>query len=170
MNKYTLSLFFVLCTSLVFAQNIKNKYSFHSGENGSVYFVHPIKALKNESIPSDLEYDLTYNSATDSVTYNFTFFNKIVSTVESISFNNEPQKFEASMLFVDPHKNSWKLRATVKLPFEYIKNIYNNTKPYTLMINTNKAEYRFSQNEKNWQKQSAIVNKIFEVIKYNANK
>lgn len=167
MKKLLFCTILLLCSNFIFGQNIKNKYSSHSNEQGTVYFIYPMKGLKNKDIPSNLEYDLTYNSATDSVTYNFTFYNKVVSPVESIYFDNPDQKFEAEMLFVEPHKNDWKLRVSVKLPFEFVKVIYSSKTSYKLFLNTEKGIYEFNQSEKSWQKQADIINKIFDVIKYN---
>ncbi|MDU1905797.1 MAG: hypothetical protein E6772_13550 [Dysgonomonas sp.] len=153
----------------VFGQNVKNKYTSHSTSEGSVYFIKPLKGFENKQISSKLEYDITYLSSNDSLTYNFTFVAQTASPVDSVSFlvNNNKETVPAKMLFISPEKNKWKHRVSLKVPNTNFTELYQNSIPYQLVIYSPKGKQTFSISNKDWQQQTSIVNKVFEIIQYN---
>ena len=93
-----------------------------------------------------MEYDITYPTIRDSVTYNFTFYHKTASPVDSISFayNNKSLTLSAAMLYLDAHKkDSWKHRVTVQVPYSSITDIYKQDSPYTLKVYSKGNEFLF---------------------------
>lgn len=161
--------FFILCSFSVLSQNVKNKYTSHRTENGSVFFIYPQKGFESKNISEKLEYDITYLSSSDSVTYNFTFVNTVASPVDSVSFkvNERTLTAAAEMLFVSPQKNKWKHRVSVRIPQGDIKELYNQAVPYNLLLHSAKGDIQFDISQKKWDEHKSIVNKIFEIIKYN---
>jgi len=105
----------------------------------------------------------------DSITYNFTFINFEPSPVDSLSFNVDQQKFTfaAEMFFISPNKNKWKHRVSVKVPHDKIKELYDREASYNLILHSVKGDIQFDISQKKWNEHRGIVNKIFEIIKYN---
>lgn len=162
-----------ICCLAISAQDIKKKYSSMTGTDGSVYFIHPFKGFKSSTIKSDMEYDITYPTFRDSVTYNFTFYNQQASPVDSVALitTDKSLTLPASMIFIDVHKkDSWKHRVTVQIPYSFITELYRQATPYTLKIYSKENEYLFEVKDKDWKNQSAIVSKIFQLIDLNKNK
>lgn len=141
-----------------------------SNDEGTVYFIHPQKGFKDMLTGRDLVYDITYLTNRDSATYNFTFYHKIASPVDSVSFtsNNGLMILPAGMLFIEPYKKDlWKHRVTVKIPNQYIEGLYENTEPYNIRLYSGNNKYEFVMKQKQWKEQSLIVNKIFQLILIN---
>lgn len=171
MNKFFLFIVgFLFCSGSISAQNIKGKYSSRSGDEGALYFIHPLDGYKGLNISSKLVYDVTYLSYKDSVTYNFTFENKFVHLIDSVQFSLESKKISvpSEILFMEPDKkNNWIYRISSKIEKTDFHELYQSEQPYRISIFTFGKELIFEIKEKDWQKQSVIVNKILTIIKYN---
>lgn len=60
------------------AQKLYKDYTFYPQETGTLYFIFPQKGFKSSqpSHPKGLEYDITYFTANDSVTFTYTYLSK----------------------------------------------------------------------------------------------
>lgn len=70
------------------AQKLYKDYTFYPQETGTLYFIFPQKGFKSSqpSHPKGLEYDITYFTANDSVTFTYTYLSKNVCPTDSLSF------------------------------------------------------------------------------------
>ena len=160
----------IFLLSPVSAQDISKKYSSMTGAEGNVYFIHPNKGFKSPEIKDQLEYDITYVTSGDSVTFNFTFYNDQASPVDSIGIisENQPAFFPAGMIYLDAHKkDNWKHRVTSRIPYDYIVTLYNQSYPYQIEVFSKGNKFTFEMKEKEWEKQSKVIKKIFDVIDLN---
>ena len=114
---------------------------------------------------------------TDSITFNFTYESKEPLPLDSVVFVNENINYgsPATMLFIEPGKgDKWKNRASVMLPADEFKHVRTQNIPCCLIIytkekdNTPARSYKFEISNKDWEKNTDIINKIFDIIKYNA--
>lgn len=152
------------------AQNLKNKYSSRIADDGGIYFIHPVKGFKGTNIKSDLVFDMTYFTTSDSVTFNFTYYDDIASPVDSIEFidDTNTKLFSADMIFLEPHKkNKWAHRVTSRIPYIFIEDQFRKDKPFILRILLGENAYIFEMKEKEWKKQAPVINKILQVISLN---
>lgn len=165
-----MSLMALTCT--IYAQDIKGKYILRSVEGGTILFIYPQEGYKSKEMGSKLVYDLTYSTVSDSVTVNFTYIREVTSPapLDSITFNAAGTRYTApaSMLFVEPKKgNKWESRASARFTADDFKKICAETTPATLTLYIQEKEYLFEIPEKAWKKNTGIINKVFDVAKYN---
>lgn len=176
MNKAILSTVFCLCVFAgINAQKINKKYSSYSNEAGTVYFVHPQKGFKSTELPKDLEYDLTYVSTTDSVTFNCTYFSKEnaikADSMALVSSTGNRISSSTEMFFMDTYKgNQWRNRASSKFIATDIVPFYNSQTPFQVIVYSGSKQYTFIMKQGEWNKQMPIVKKIFNLIELNVGK
>jgi len=172
MKYYFLCLFIALFSIDGVAQKLHHHYSFYPQEVGNVYFIHPQKGFaSNETgAKKDLTYDITYLSKADSATYTFTYFAKDVLSIDSIRLTDDSGNViytaAAVMYYVQPKKSYWQHRASVMIPYELLPKIYRNDTPYTLQLIGGRT-LRYTMKPKTWKKQSYMVSRILEIVKYN---
>lgn len=174
MKKYLLLIICILFTGWVTAQNIKGKYLSRSTEEGTVTYIYPQKGYNSKKLSSKLIYDITHSTATDSVTFNFTYISKDPLPLDSIAFSNENISYNISttILYIEPKKgNKWENRASAILDAETFKSIRTQESSCNLMIYPRKEEkfkenYIFTISDKDWNRNTGITNKVFDVIKY----
>ncbi|MCD8178301.1 MAG: hypothetical protein LUE98_13115 [Tannerellaceae bacterium] len=172
--KHFLLLFISLClfAGSAQAQKIHRQYAFYPQEEGNVYFIYPQKGFTSadKDVVKGLVYDITYVSGRDSASFIFSYFTKNVVQAKSIVFKDTTGNilYEApvTMMFTQPKKNNWHQRAQVMIPYETLTSLYEQPQPYAICLNGGK-EILFEISPKSWKKQSGVINKIFEVVKYN---
>lgn len=154
------------------AQKLYKDYTFYPQETGTLYFIFPQKGFKSSqpSHPKGLEYDITYFTANDSVTFTYTYLSKNVCPTDSLSFISpgcSTHTAKAEMLFVEPLKGLWRQRATVKIPCSLIISFYKNEAPYSLVIHSHGQRTDYTLPGSRWKKQQRLISRVFEMIHYN---
>lgn len=173
MKRFLLIFFsLVAITSFAFAQNVKNKYKMRITDDGTILFIYPQEGYKSKKMSSNLVYDATYSSITDSVIVNFTYINKaqIPFPLDSVVVISGESRyiFPSTMLYMEPKKgDKWENRASIKLQAEDFKAIYAEETPAELLFYIRQEDYSFKISEKAWRNNAGIINKIFEIAKYN---
>lgn len=171
MRVYFTIIISVFILSDLSAQNIKNKYSFRTSENYNVLFVHPQKDFECRELPGGLEYDLTYVSTVDSITFNYIYITNRPLLTDSIAFTNGKDRFvcdSAELLFIEPYKkDNWKNRFSTKLSKAEFTALYQSNLPLSIVIYNKGKGYPFMIKQNKWNNQAAVVNKIFQIVEYN---
>lgn len=152
-----------------FGQNIEKSYTSSVRGDEAVYFIYPMKKFKSKDADKELEYDVTYNNLSDSVTYNFTFYYKQPVSISSVSMISGDQTFivPAKALFVEPKKKQWIHRVSARIAYNDFRTLYSSARPYQLKIESVSNDVLFEINPKDWKKQSTIINGIIQVIELN---
>ncbi|MDH6358421.1 hypothetical protein [Parabacteroides sp. PF5-9] len=165
---------FILCLAFNgWAQKVNRDYSFYPQENGNVYFIHPQKGYKSDQkeATKGLTYDITYLSGRDSASYTFTYYLQDVLQINAVILldhnGKEVYKGEPEIYYVQPKRNYWQHRAKVEIPYDLLEQIYQEESPYNLILQGNNKTVRYTLNPKKWAKQSTLISRIFQVVKYN---
>lgn len=173
MKNYLLPILFFFISSTCIAQKIHKEYSFYSNEEGSVYFIHPQKGFKSKDkeVVKDFIYDITYLSTKDSASFTFTYFTENILKADSLTIvgagGSPIYTGEIEMYFVQPYKGKiWQHRGNLVIPYDILVQLYQNESPYSISLNGRKTIH-YEMKAGTWKKQSSIVLKIFDVIKYN---
>jgi len=172
MKYYFLLIAFFCISTCCVAQKIHRQYSFYPQENGNVYFIHPQKGFEskdNEAVKG-LIYDITYLSGKDSASFTFSYSIKNVLQIESVQITDHTGKqvytIPANMFYVQPKKSYWQHRASIQIPYSLLEELYRQDTPYSIsLIGGRKIQYEIKPSQ--WKKQSGIISKIFDVVKYN---
>lgn len=165
-------LFFIallLLTGKINGQSIEKYYTSSLQEKGTLYFIFPQSGFENNKTKSKLIYDITYFETTDTVTLNFSYFDKLERTIDSVIFVNTNQRFSGSIkkLFIETNKSKWHYRYTSKILFTDINSFFNQTNNPTIILYTQQGIIELNIKTKNWKKQSSVTKKILTLIKYN---
>lgn len=171
--KYIIFIIGLLFAIPISAQKLNKDYSFLPQENGILYFIFPQKGFSStdNTAKKGLEYDLTYFTANDSILFSYTYINKELCKTETIFFLSADgqtlYKGKAEMLFVQPKKATWIHRATVKIPYSLFVSFYAMQQPYNICLHTSRKEIPYTLKDRKWKKQTYLVSRIFDTIKYN---
>lgn len=158
-----------ILTITALGQNIEKSYTSSVRGDEAVYFIYPMKKFKSKDASKELEYDITYNHLSDSLTYNFTFYYKQPLSISSVSFIADDQTLviPAKILFVEPKKKQWVHRVSLRIPYNNFRTLYSSATPYKLKIESGSSNVLFEINPKDWKKQSAIISGVIQVIELN---
>lgn len=171
--KYIIFTICLLSVISISAQKINKDYLFFPQESGNLYFIYPQKGFtsQNKTDIKGLEYDITYLATDDSLTFSYIYINKEICKPETISFHSSDNKVlyqgKAQMLFVQPIKQNWKHRGTVKVPYAKAVEFFSQSSSIQLQFHTNKQELHYQMNDSKWKKQCYLINRIFEIIANN---
>jgi len=85
-----------------------------------LYYIVPQKGFYNDK--NIFTYDLTYLSKSNSITLNFSFLNKNLLILDSISLciNDECVSSKLQKIFIEHNKNKWQCRYSSKFSFNFI--------------------------------------------------
>lgn len=163
---------FCLSTGNAVSQNISKYYTSYQQETGSLYFIYPQEGFKSVESGNNFAYDITYLSAQDSLTFNFTYLDSRLFQPNSISIG-EASSFlltsPVSKIYVETSKSKWAYRYSCKFLFSDFNALLTSSmespdlKIYTL--NNETIVLRMKKSE--WKKKSEILKRIFEVIRLN---
>lgn len=163
-----------LCICFIFSttvlgQNIDKSYTSSVRGDESVYFIYPMNKYKSKDTPKELEYDITYNHKEDSINYNFTFYAKQAFSADSVSIGILEDKLTlpTKILFIEPKKDLWVHRVSLRVPYEEFKSLYSSVTPYKIDLQKGDKHILFEIKPKDWSKQSSIIKRIIEVIELN---
>ncbi|MCC8088305.1 MAG: hypothetical protein LIO79_03445 [Rikenellaceae bacterium] len=155
------------------SQKINRDYSFLKQQNGNLYFIHPMNGFKSsdKNIKKDMEYDMTYLTATDSVSFIFSVYTYEVAKLDSLRIIDvngaEIYSTGVEMIYVKPRKKYWIQRAGITVPYELLSDLYKKDEPYSIVLHGGESEIIYKMAQGKWRSQSDMVNKIFDVIEYN---
>lgn len=169
MKKILLIFGFIFCVSTLSAQDVKGKYIMRTTDEGSLLFFFPQKGYKNKSLSGNIEYDITYSTVSDSVTINFTYKSDKALPLDSAMLQNKTftEKPAASMIYIEPDGNKWVQRASIKMPVERFRAFYKNENPVNMLLFSKGNEYKCEMASKAWKKNTAVMNKVFEILDMN---
>lgn len=150
------------------AQKISNYYTSYHQEEGILYYIYENKDFRNHD-KSPLAYDLTYHSAKDSITFNFTFLTDQPQEINGIKLfqENNAQIFPVKRIFVEKDKKQWKQRYSAKMAFNDLKDFFQASSVSIQLMTLQNTELSYESKSKRWKKQSAIVADILQIIELN---
>lgn len=166
--------FLFLCLGLglsnnqIYAQKLSNYYTSYNQEDGILYYVFENRDFYNPSDKSDFYYDLTYHSAKDSVSFNFTYFSKEPLNIDKIEFASTNGKIDypVKKIFIEKDKKAWKHRYSANIPFKEIEEFFNLSAAEINLISA-ESQNNYQSKTKKWKKQSSIVLDILQMIELN---
>lgn len=156
-----------------FSQKLYKDYTFYPQETGKLYFILPQKGFQSDdpTVVKGLEYDLTYFTASDSATLAYTYTTHTIYASDSVSLvspeGNVLYTEKATMLFVQPHKKQWQQRASTQIPYALLTELYKQKEPFRVRIHSSRQTLDYTLKRSKWEKQSFLLSRIFEIIKYN---
>ena len=159
---------FLLVSKIGYSQKIGKYYVASTQKDGILYFIEPQEKFKNDK-KEELFYDITYHTKSDSITLNFTYVADQIRDIDHLTFAQSEDIFRhpATRIFIDDDKNKWKHRYSTRISYEDFKKIIENKRsPVFTVFGEDTSQKLFIQ-EKKWQKESAILYKIFDLIASN---
>lgn len=171
--KYLYSLILLFLSISVSSQDIKNKYSFRTTDEGSIIFIYPLEGFECNELKKNkkLIYDITHVSNKDSVTINCTYYNENASPADSVFIyfdDKDKTDISFSMIFVQPYKkNYWQQRVSLKISKHLFSDLYKASVPFKIRICSKGHDYLYTIKTKDWIRQTALVNKIMQIAEYN---
>lgn len=165
-------LFFVsllLLTSTINGQNISKYYTSSLQGNGTLYFIFPQSGFNNNKINGKLTYDITYLTTNDTATLNFSYYDKLDRTIDSVVFISGNQTFSSSAkkIFIETKKTKWHYRYSSKILFTDINVFFSQADNPNIILYTQQGTVELNIKTKTWKKQSSVTKKILTLIKYN---
>lgn len=165
-------LFFVsllFLTGTINGQNISKFYNSSLQGNGTLYFIFPQSGFHNNKIKSKLTYDITYLTSSDSATLNFSYFDKLDRTIDSVTFISNSQKFSSSIkkIFIETKKTKWHYRYSTNILFTDLNIFFNQADNAKIILHTQQGMVELSIKTKTWKKQSSVTKRILTLIKHN---
>lgn len=162
-------LFFTISIS-VEAQKLKNYYvSFHQ-EKGTLFFIRPQEGFKNKDLGSRLVYDITCSSDDDSLTFNFSYFDKISRSPDSLSLilGNRNCVSSLQRLFVDSKGREWQYRYSSRFARKDMEAFFIQETSAGIQLREKGQTLLLICNGKKWKKNAEINRKIFQLIRHNS--
>lgn len=150
-------------------QNISKYYNSSLQANGSIFFIFPQSGFNNSKINSKFVYDITYLTANDSAILNFSYFDKIDRTIDSLAFVTGSQEFKSVVkkIFIETKRQKWHYRYSTNILFTDLDRFFNTADNAKIILYTKQGKVELSIKDKNWKKQSSVTKKILSLIKYN---
>ena len=159
----------LLLTSNINGQNIAKYYTSSLQGNGTLYFIFPQSGFNNNKINSKLTYDITYLTTNESAILNFSYYDKLDRTIDSVAFISGNQRFSSSAkkIFIETKKTKWHYRYSTNFLFTELNGFFNQADNAKIILYTQQGPVELNIKTKTWKKQSSVTNKILTLIKYN---
>ncbi len=167
---FGLFLVFCLLKPGVFqAQKIKNHYVSSIQQKGTLYFIRPQKGFKNKRAGSSFVYDMTCFSSSDSVTLNFSYFDKNSRTLDSLYLMAGSIKtgFPIVKIFIETKKSRWHYRFTSRVSLNDLEAFFKATEMGTMALIEKHKPIPLTSTKRRWKKYAAINTRIFQLIRHN---
>lgn len=165
-----LFLVFLLFKPAVFqAQKINNHYVSYIQQKGTLYFIRPQKGFKNKGYGSSFIYDITCLSSSDSVTINFSYFDKNSRILDSLYLIRGSKRIlvPVSKIFIETKKANWHYRFTTRVLLSELETFFVENEIGTIALIEKNTTIPLYTSKKKWKKNAAINTKIFKLIRYN---
>ncbi|HLU51121.1 MAG TPA: hypothetical protein VKZ42_03085 [Flavobacteriaceae bacterium] len=159
----------LLLVSSINGQNISKYYTSSLQEKGTLYFILPQMGFENSNNKNKLIYDITYRTKNDTVTLNFSYFDKLDITLDSIALVNVNQELSSSLekLYIETKKSKWHYRYSSQFLFADINTFFNQPGPPKIILYNRQGTVELNIKTKTWKKQSSLIKKILALIKFN---
>ena len=132
-----------------------------------LYFILPQSGFKNNKFNSKFIYDITYLTTNDSVTLNFSYYDKSNRDIDSIMFmcDNSEITSNTEKIFVETKKKKWHYRYSTQILFTDLNNFYSKPDNPKIILYSDQEIVELYIKTKHWEKQSSIIRKILTLIK-----
>ena len=158
----------LLLVNTMNGQNISRYYTSSLQEKGTLFYILPQKGFESNN-KNNFIYDMSYQTQNDTVTVNFSYFDRMNLILDSISLSNGNQQVssDAEKLYIETKKSKWHYRYSSKFLFTDIASYFDQTEPPTVIIYYPEGSVEVNIKAKTWRKQSALIKKILTLIEYN---
>lgn len=150
------------------AAKLSDMYFVRNLPNGKLYFVfeNKLQCVENSDY---IKYDLTYCDSNDSASIKMSIYQKNLSIIDSLAFNNGYVRYITvpSLFYQELFHKKWLGRYDNIVPFNFINQAFNSTQPLTISIYSQGKETIFSVPKSNWKSFSRKMQDIFEIIQIN---
>lgn len=160
----------ILACSSLNAQKLSKYYTSKVQDKGELYFLFPHDGFCNRDADSELEYDLTYLSSQDSVTFNFSYFDEHRRSLKYMTFvySGKTISNKVQRIFVEMEKKKWHYRYTTKFSYADLDKVFSPKNIPSIILGDGKSgDIKLQIKKGKWEKQAQIIAKIFEMINYN---
>ena len=146
--------------------DITKKILFMMGEDGTVYYVKPLKMPKTKDCKAlkNLVYDVTCLNSEDSVSFTATVITPSVQKFIEATVTTAglaPVKAAIEVLYIDPKGKKYENRLRLRISRADFKAIYHSPAPYVVDYGHG---MRFGLTEKAWPKESHFMNEVFIMV------
>lgn len=169
MKKSIALLVCLLSIGMTHAEKLSDRYTVRPVQDGLLYFIKPYEIPSQERKIDAASMDITYLVTWDSVTLNMSIYLPEVIGADSIVFTSEQSmtltKFET--FFIDSEKKKFVHRYSCRIPYTYIRSLYNNEKPYRMTIYSKGQSFAYGFPAKSWDKERKTMGQLFMLIDRN---
>lgn len=146
--------------------DISKKILFMMGEDGTVYYVKPLKMpkLSDSKALKNLVYDVTCLNSEDSVSFTATVITENVHKFTEATITTSgmaPVKAAIEVIYIDPKGKKYENRLRLRISRADFKAIYHSPAPYVVDYGFG---LRFGLKEKTWPKDSHFMNEVFILV------
>lgn len=153
------------------SNNYSDKYITTLSEKGMLFFIKPQKMprIKGYDAVKDMEYDITYITNTDSVSYTISIYTKTPIKTDSVEilYNGNILKEQLEKIYIEPNKSKWESRLRFRIPYHVFKSMYQLTKSFQFKFSDDKHIAFFFFDSSKWEKEKKKMNSIIGIIDYN---
>lgn len=163
------ALIFCLFSIVTSAQKISKFYTSSLQANGMLYFFKPQKGFAGSGSHGKLINDVTLFAKSDSLTFNFSYFDKTALQLEQISFVSATHTITVPLqkLYVETKKNNWHYRYSARLLQKSLQLFYASDKIPGIILQTNQGEILLSVSKRQWQKIAGRNRRLFTLVALN---
>ena len=159
--------FIVLLSFITMSSPAARRYTMRLIDDGTMLFFFPCKLVPAEKGHSFV-YDITYNTARDSVIVNMTY-TALDSDIHSVRLKAGSVSYESLDFHVFYRERKLKSIATrinVCCPKDIIEGLFQSEEPLIFEVESNKGDIsHFSYKKSKWQKEKACVLEAIQLAK-----
>ncbi len=164
-KRITLIIALLTLSLSTYGQSVKGHYVSKTIDGGTLYHLLPKTLFHSES--NELSYDLTYSSASDSITMSITFVSPEITKLDAMKVESQKMNVKDGLtrLYIEPKGKEWIHRYSMSTKAEPFFNLYTpKTTPQITLYNGD-DEYIYTVKESAWKKYAPIGSRIFEMLK-----
>jgi hypothetical protein len=161
---FVLLIFSISCS----AQKISNRFSSILQDNGTFYFIYKQGNFQGKQKVS-LHFDISYLTSRDSATFNFSYFDKDITSIDSLILISPNKRLAvyAKKLFVEPYGKKWQHRFTTSPVFNDLQGFFVANPNPTMLLHTKNGYKTLHIKRRRWNKISSRTERIITLINYN---
>ncbi|MDD4575321.1 MAG: hypothetical protein PHI36_02725 [Bacteroidales bacterium] len=165
-------LFFWLLSLSVFiikGQSISKYYTSSIQGSAMLFYILPQSGFNNSETKSNFIYDITYLTTSEYATINFSYYDKMNRTIDSLVLVNLDYRYSCGTkkIFIETKKSKWHYRYSSQVLFTDLNAFYSALEKPKVILYTKEGAVELFIKEKKWKKKSKIIRKIFNLITYN---
>jgi len=159
----------ILSASIINGQSISKYYTSSIQDNAMLYYILPQSGFNNSVSNNSFIYDITYLTTNEYATLNFSYYDKLDRTIDSLVLVNSHQRFSLSVkkIFIETKKTKWHYRYSSQILFSDLNIFFKVADKPKIILYTKEGVVELFIKEKTWKNQSEITSKILTLIKYN---